>query len=166
MMERVSVFWHSPFLIIILLFQYMSDTYDLQRFVEAQDPVYRDVVSELENGRKTSHWMWFIFPQVNGLGSSYMAKKFAVSSKKEAADYLEHPVLGSRLRECATLVNAVDGRPALEIFGGIDSAKFRSSMTLFANVTPENEIFKNALQKYFDGEPDNLTLERMNLWEQ
>ncbi len=136
----------------------MNDTYDLQRFVEAQEPVYETVRSELQNGRKTSHWMWYIFPQAKTLGTSYMAKKFGISSREEAEAYLEHPLLGARLRECAMLVNAVQGSSSVEIFGNVDSRKFRSSITLFDYVAPEGNVFKEALQKYYGGEPDPLTL--------
>ncbi len=137
----------------------MNDPYDLERFVEAQEPVYETVRLELQNGRKTSHWMWFIFPQVKTLGTSYMAKKFGISSQKEAEAYLEHPILGSRLRECTKLVNAVQGSSSVEIFGNVDSRKFRSSMTLFAYVaSSEDNIFNEALQKYYAGEADSLTL--------
>ncbi|HEV7644007.1 MAG TPA: DUF1810 domain-containing protein [Pyrinomonadaceae bacterium] len=135
----------------------MSDAYDLQRFVEAQEPVYETVRAELQNGRKASHWMWFIFPQAKTLGTSYMAKKFGISSQKEAEAYLQHSILDARLRECATLVNAVQESSSVEIFGEVDSKKFRSCMTLFDHVAPQ-DIFKDALQKYYGGEPDPLTL--------
>ena len=136
----------------------MNDPYDLQRFVEAQEPVYEAVRAELQNGRKTSHWMWYIFPQAKTLGTSFMAKKFGISSQKEAEAYLGHLILGPRLIECATLVNVVQGVSSVEIFGGVDSKKFRSSMTLFDHISPEDNVFKEALQKYYGGEPDPLTL--------
>lgn len=104
--------------------------------------------------------MWFIFPQIQGLGSSFMAVKYAISGKAEAEAYLEHPILGPRLRECTALVNSVEGRGIDEIFGGIDTTKFKSSMTLFAHATPDNQMFKEALEKYFEGEFDSSTLDR------
>jgi uncharacterized protein (DUF1810 family) len=139
----------------------MSDPYNLQRFVDAQNPVYDKVCSELRDGRKKRHWMWFIFPQVDGLGSSELARKFAISSLAEATAYLAHPVLGSRLSECTRLVNLVERRPIEQIFGYPDDLKFRSSMTLFAHATPDNRVFIDALQKYFKGELDPATMERL-----
>ena len=139
----------------------MSDTYDLQRFVDAQNPVYDKICAELRDGQKKSHWMWFVFPQIEGLGSSPMARKFAISSLAEAAAYLEHPVLGPRLTECTRLVNLVEGRSIEQIFGRPDDLKFRSSMTLFAHATPDNPVFIDALQKYFSGEFDPATLARL-----
>jgi len=139
----------------------MSDPYQLRRFVDAQEPVYEAVRSELRDGYKRGHWMWFIFPQIKGLGYSFMATTFAISSQREAKAYLKHPILGPRLRECTELVTLVEGRSIEDIFGYTDSMKFRSSMTLFAHATSDNEIFKDALQKYFGGEFDRLTLERL-----
>ena len=139
----------------------MSDPHNLQRFVDAQNPVYDKVCFELRDGRKKSHWMWFIFPQLEGLGSSQMARKFAIFSLAEAAAYLAHPVLGSRLTECTRLVNLVEGRPIEQIFGFPDDLKFRSSMTLFVHATPDNRVFIDALQKYFGGEFDPATLARL-----
>ncbi len=139
----------------------MSDPYDLQRFVDAQNPVYDKVRGELRHGRKKSHWMWFVFPQIDGLGSSSMARKFAISSLAEAAAYLAHSVLGPRLAECTRLVNLVEGRSIGQIFGYPDDLKFRSSMTLFARASPANQVFIDALQKHFDGEFDPATLERL-----
>ena len=139
----------------------MSDPYDLQRFVDAQNPVYGKVCSELRDGRKKSHWMWFVFPQIEGLGSSPLARKFAISSLAEAAAYLAHPILGTRLTECSRLVNLVEGRPIELIFNSPDDLKFRSSMTLFAQATPDNQVFTDALQKYFKGEFDPATLARL-----
>ncbi len=133
----------------------------LQRFVDAQNPVFEQVRAELGQGRKQTHWMWFIFPQIKGLGTSQMATKFAISSRQEAEAYLKHSVLGPRLRECTRLVNQVEGRSVNQIFGYPDDLKFRSSMTLFASTSCENAIFKDALQKYFGGEPDRSTLERL-----
>ena len=141
----------------------MSDPYNLRRFVDAQNPVYDKVCAELRDGRKKSHWMWFIFPQLEGLGSSQMARKFAISSLAEAAAYLAHPVLGSRLTECTRLVNLVEGRPIEQIFGYPDDLKLHSSMTLFAHATPNNRVFIDALQKYFGGEFDPATLARLQI---
>ncbi len=139
----------------------MSDPYDLQRFVDAQNPVYDRVRAELREGRKRSHWMWFIFPQIAGLGSSPLARGFAISSLSEATAFLEHPILGPRLAECTRLVNLVEGRPIEQIFGYPDDLKFRSSMTLFAHAAAENQVFVDALQKYFKGELDPATMERL-----
>jgi uncharacterized protein (DUF1810 family) len=139
----------------------VKDPYHLQRFIDAQNPVYEQACTELRSGRKESHWMWFIFPQLRGLGSSPTATTFGISSREEAEAYLAHPVLGSRLRDCAILVNEVEGRSAEQIFGYPDVLKFRSSMTLFASITPDNQLFTRALQKYFDGEPDRRTLEQL-----
>ena len=137
----------------------MDDPHNLQRFVDAQAPVYAQVFSELRSGHKRSHWMWFIFPQVEGLGSSTLARRFAISHLEEAKAYLKHPVLGPRLRECTGLVNLAQGRSIDQIFGHPDDLKFRSSMTLFAEATSDNEIFNEALRKYFGGEADASTLE-------
>ncbi|HTS49232.1 MAG TPA: DUF1810 domain-containing protein [Bryobacteraceae bacterium] len=137
----------------------MSDPYDLQRFVNAQEPVYERVCQELRGGRKSSHWMWFIFPQLRGLGQSQMAHTFGISSRAEAEAYLKHPVLGARLRECTRLVNLVEGRAIEEIFGYPDDLKFRSSMTLFASVQAEDPVFQDALKKYFSGEQDPRTVQ-------
>jgi uncharacterized protein (DUF1810 family) len=137
------------------------DPFDLERFVEAQAPVYERVRSELREGRKLSHWMWFVFPQIEGLGSSAMARRFAIGSREEAQAYLAHPVLGPRLRECTRLVNLVEGSTIAQIFGSPDDMKFRSSMTLFARVAPQIPVFGEALDKYFEGKPDSLTLERL-----
>jgi uncharacterized protein (DUF1810 family) len=143
----------------------MSDPFSLQRFVDAQNQVYDKVCSELRDGRKKSHWMWFVFPQIEGLGSSPLARKFAISSLAEAAAYLAHPILGPRLTECSRLVNLVEERPIELIFGYPDDLKFRSSMTLFAHATPDNQVFTDTLQKYFDGEFDPATLARLQLSE-
>ncbi len=137
----------------------MGDRYDLQRFVDAQDEVFGQVCTELREGRKRGHWMWFIFPQIRGLGYSSMSVKYAISSRQEAIAYLKHPLLGSRLRQCTQLVNLVEGRSVSQIFGSPDDLKFRSSMTLFASAKAENQIFIDALQKYFNGAPDQATLD-------
>jgi uncharacterized protein (DUF1810 family) len=130
--------------------------YDLERFVEAQDGVYRDAVAELRSGRKTGHWMWFVFPQITGLGRSLMSQQYAIRSLGEAQAYLGHPLLGSRLRECAGLVLATTGRSAEEIFGGIDAVKLRSSMTLFHRAAPDEKLFSEVLERFYEG-PDPLT---------
>jgi len=137
----------------------VSDPHSLQRFCDAQNPVYQQVCAELRSGQKQSHWMWFIFPQMRGLGRSATATKFGIASREEAEAYLQHPILGPRLRECTRLVNLIDGRSINQIFGSPDDLKFRSSMTLFAAVAPGEQIFEDALQKYFGGEPDRLTLQ-------
>jgi uncharacterized protein (DUF1810 family) len=139
----------------------MTDLYNLQRFVDAQNPVFDEVRAELGAGRKRSHWMWFVFPQIAGLGLSPMAARYAISSRAEAAAYLGHPILGPRLRECARLATAIEGRTADDIFGYPDNLKFRSSMTLFAHATPDNGVFTEAIAKYFAGSFDPQTLERL-----
>ncbi len=139
----------------------MSDPFNLQRFVDAQDPVYEQVCSELQQGNKTSHWIWFIFPQIEGLGRSSTAQKYAISSRQEAEAYLLHPILGARLRECTQFVNDVEGRSIEQILYYPDNLKFRSSMTLFADVADDDKIFIDAIEKYFSGEVDQLTLEKL-----
>jgi uncharacterized protein (DUF1810 family) len=142
----------------------MSDRFELERFVDAQAGVYEQVCAELRTGRKRSHWMWFVFPQICGLGSSPMAVRFAISGMEEARAYLEHPVLGPRLRECAGIVCGVKGRTVEEIFGYPDDLKFHSSITLFARAAEHSEgngVFGEALEKYFGGEMDRGTLERV-----
>lgn len=134
------------------------DIYDLRRFLDAQGRVYRDVVQELSEGHKRSHWMWFVFPQIIGLGRSPMARTYAIKSLDEAKAYLAHPVLGAHLEECTRLVNALDGHSAHDIFGSPDDMKFRSSMTLFAAAEPGKTLFGQAIAKYFDGEKDARTL--------
>jgi uncharacterized protein (DUF1810 family) len=135
----------------------MTDQFELQRFVDAQAPLYAQVMSELRNGRKRSHWMWFIFPQIAGLGHSAMAHRYAIASRDEAVAYLEHPALGSRLRECTETVCGIEARSIGEIFGSPDDLKFRSSMTLFEAVSG-NPIFRSALDKFCAGEGDPATL--------
>jgi uncharacterized protein (DUF1810 family) len=139
----------------------MADLFNLERFVDAQASVYEQVRRELRAGRKESHWMWFIFPQIAGLGQSAMSIRFAIASLGEAKAYLAHPVLGPRLRECARLALDVEGRTARAIFGSIDEMKFRSSMTLFARAQPDEDVFKRCLDKYFAGSPDRATLARL-----
>ncbi|WP_437658551.1 DUF1810 domain-containing protein [Sorangium sp. So ce1182] len=136
----------------------MPDPYDLQRFLDAQAPVYDRVLAELRRGEKTSHWMWFIFPQLQGLGYSAMARRYGIASKAEAEAYLRHPTLGPRLIECTRLVNQVEGRSLYDIFGSPDELKFCSSMTLFARAAPDEGAFLTALEKYCDAEPDPRTL--------
>jgi uncharacterized protein (DUF1810 family) len=138
-----------------------SDPFDLQRFVDIQERTYPGVVDELRAGRKRSHWIWFIFPQIAGLGSSMTAARFAISSLDEARAYLGHDVLGPRLRECTQLVNAVQGRTIGEIFGSPDDLKVRSSMTLFAHATQDNGDFLALLDRYYGGEEDPLTVQRL-----
>lgn len=130
----------------------------LERFVAAQAPVYAQVVAELEAGRKTSHWMWFIFPQLRGLGRSPTALHFGIEDLGEAKAYLRHPVLGPRLVECSRLVLAVEGRSATAIFGSPDDLKLRSAMTLFGRATAEEAVFAAVLETYYDGQEDPATL--------
>lgn len=137
----------------------MNDPYRLSRFIEAQEPVYETVLRELEHGRKESHWMWFIFPQIAGLGHSPTAQRFAISSLDEARAYLAHPLLGSRLIQCTRTINAVHNRTAHQIFGSPDDMKLRSSMTLFLEAANDPEPFKAAIDRYFDGKADPLTLD-------
>jgi len=139
-----------------------TDPHDLQRFVEAQESVIDTVKRELRSGRKRSHWMWYVFPQIAGLGRSEKSRRYAISSWGEADAYLRHPVLGPRLRECTAIVNGVDGRSANEIFGSPDDLKFRSSMTLFEAVADDPEPFSTALERYYDGDPDPKTLELLD----
>ena len=139
----------------------MSDEFDLQRFVDAQARNYADALAELRAGRKTSHWMWYVFPQIAGLGFSAMAQRYAIGSLEEARAYLAHPVLGARLRECVEAVLAIEHRSAHEIFGSPDDMKLRSSLTLFASAAPQEPIFEEALDRCFAGAPDPKTLEKL-----
>ena len=136
-----------------------DDPYDLARFTAAQDRVYADVLAELRAGQKRTHWMWFIFPQIAGLGNSSTTKYYAIKSIDEARHYLSHPVLGPRLLECAETVLAIRGRSVSEIFGYPDDLKLRSSMTLFACVAGPDSVFDRVLDVYFDGERDGRTLQ-------
>ena len=136
----------------------MTDPFDLERFLRAQEPVFRAVLDELARGRKQTHWMWFVFPQIAGLGFSAMSQRYAIGSRAEAKAYLVHPILGPRLVECTRLVLAVEGRTINAILGAPDDAKFRSSMTLFGTVSDE-PIFGQAIARYFAGAPDGATLE-------
>ncbi|MGC9396787.1 MAG: DUF1810 domain-containing protein [Anaerolineae bacterium] len=135
-----------------------GDPFDLSRFLKAQEPVYARVLSELRSGQKRSHWMWYIFPQIDGLGFSATTKYYAIKSLTEAQHYLDHPVLGARLLECAEAVLAVEGRSISEIFGYPDHLKLKSSMTLFACVPDSPSVFDQVLDKYFHGERDAKTL--------
>lgn len=139
----------------------LSDPYNLQRFLDAQDEVFEQVCAELRAGRKESHWMWFVFPQLKGLGHSSLAKLYAISSLEEAEAYLNHAVLGARLKQCTQVVNEIDGRTVDQIFGYPDNLKFRSCMTLFAQLPADSQIFKDALEKYFGGQADPETLARL-----
>ena len=136
-----------------------TDPFDLARFVLAQADVHAQAIAEIKAGRKTSHWMWFIFPQIDGLGSSSMARRYAIKSVAEARAYLEHPVLGPRLAEIAEAALGVAGKSANNIFGSPDDLKLKSSATLFAGVTPPDSVFARLLDKYFQGERDARTLE-------
>jgi uncharacterized protein (DUF1810 family) len=137
----------------------MDDSFDLDRFVAAQEAggTYQRALDELRAGFKSSHWMWFVFPQIAGLGQSPTSRRFAISSLAEAAAYLRHPVLGPRLRESAAVVAGIKGRSADQIFGSIDAMKLRSSMTLFRRAAPEEPVFGQVLKRYFDGIPDHAT---------
>jgi uncharacterized protein (DUF1810 family) len=135
-----------------------DDPFRLQRFVQAQDPVFDRVQAELRNGKKRSHWMWFVFPQYAGLGHSDISFHFAISSLEEAAAYLRHPVLGPRLEACTELVTQLQGKSIQSIFGTPDHLKFHSCITLFELVAADGNIFRAALEQYFDGQPDQLTL--------
>jgi uncharacterized protein (DUF1810 family) len=139
-----------------------ADQFDLQRFVDAQDPVYDTVLAELRSGAKRSHWIWFVFPQLRGLGRSPTAAHYGIASLDEARAYLAHDVLGPRLAECTRLVLAIDGRSVDDIFGWPDNLKVRSSMTLFAHATDDNADFGGVLDKFYGGEQDPATVERLS----
>ena len=136
-----------------------NDPHDLARFVAAQEDDYPTALAEIRGGRKRSHWIWFIFPQIDGLGSSPAARHYAIKSREEADAYLRHPVLGPRLAACAEAALAVDGRSAREMFGSPDDLKLRSSATLFAAIAPGGSVFERVIEKYFNGQPDPKTLE-------
>jgi uncharacterized protein (DUF1810 family) len=140
----------------------MDLEHELQRFVDAQRDVYATALAELRDGHKRTHWMWFIFPQMEGLGHSEMARRYAIRNADEAAAYLAHPVLGPRLRECASAVAMHDDRDVEQIFGPPDDLKFHSSMTLFADIAPDEAIFQACLDRFFDGVPDAATIERLS----
>lgn len=135
--------------------------FDLDRFMVAQEHIYLGVRRELRRGRKSGHWMWFIFPQIAGLGHSPTAQRFAITSQAEARAYAAHPVLGARLRECASIVLAVPGRTAEEIFGSMDAMKLRSSMTLFHRAAPDEPVFRQVLDRYYGGVVDEATNTRL-----
>lgn len=136
-----------------------DDPYDLDRFVQAQEGDYERALSEIASGRKRSHWMWYIFPQYEGLGFSSTSRRYAIKSVKEAEAYLKHPVLGPRLAECAAAALRVEGRSASEIFGFPDDMKLRSSATLFASVSPPGSVYSQLLEKFFHGQPDKKTFD-------
>jgi len=136
-----------------------GDPYNLERFVEAQRGAFEQACAELRRGRKTGHWIWFIFPQIAGLGFSEMSQRYAIRSIEEARAYLAHPVLGPRLREVCGILNGIEGRTVYQIVGSPDDIKLRSSMTLFAKATKENGVFVEVIRKYFGGELDDRTLE-------
>jgi uncharacterized protein (DUF1810 family) len=140
-----------------------EDPYNLDRFLDAQSGIYELVANELRAGQKTSHWMWFIFPQVRGLGHTETSIFFAISSLDEASAYLAHPVLGPRLIECCELLLQVEGRSANQIFGFPDDLKLKSSMTLFAQAAGQDTLFQSVLNRYFEGNPDPRTLELLKL---
>jgi uncharacterized protein (DUF1810 family) len=143
----------------------MEDPYRLERFVDAQDRTgadsYKAAVSELRTGRKVGHWMWYVFPQVAGLGRSWMSREFAISSLAEAQAYLQHPVLGPRLIECTRILLTINGKSASDILGAIDAMKLRSSITLFMSAAPDEAVFREVLEEYFQGSPDQETVARL-----
>ena len=141
----------------------MSDPYRLDRFTKAQDQdgIYQRAAAELRAGRKVTHWMWFVFPQIGGLGFTAMSREYAISSLDEARAYLAHPVLGPRLVQIATIVAGIEGKTAEQVLGPVDTLKLRSSMTLFGAADPDEPVFKKVLDKYFNGTPDEVTLARL-----
>mgnify|MGYP001390796071 CR=1 FL=1 len=139
-----------------------QDKFDLERFVFQQEDSYQFALSEIKAGKKSSHWMWFIFPQIDGLGYSSMARRYSIKSLDEAKAYLEHPILGPRLKECAEALMEIEGKTAEEIFGFPDVLKLKSSMTLFEKAVGENSVFSSVLEKYFNGTRDSLTLDILN----
>lgn len=141
--------------------QMVGDEFDLQRFLAAQEPVYKQVLAELQAGQKYSHWIWFIFPQIDGLGFSSMSRLYSIKSLAEAAAYLQHPLLGSRLVECCSTVHALQGLSAYQVFGAPDHLKFKSCLTLFMQVPETNPVFVQNLEKYFNNQPDEKTLARL-----
>lgn len=143
----------------------MKDRFDLQRFVSAQECQYNDAISELKSGRKLTHWIWFVFPQLEGLGRSPTAQHYAIRSLAEARAYLDHPLLGARLKECTSAVLNVEGRTAHEIFGHPDDLKFHTCMTLFAAISGQESIFEKAIEKYYNGTSDQATLDLLKAME-
>jgi uncharacterized protein (DUF1810 family) len=144
-------------------FRKSNDPYNLTRFVRAQDHAYAQALSEIRNGRKRTHWMWYIFPQLDGLAFSSTSKYYSIKSVAEAKAYLDHPLLGPRLLECAEAVLRVEGRSATEIFGSPDDLKLRSCATLFSRVSPRDSVFERLLAKYYPGEPDGRTLQLLGI---
>jgi uncharacterized protein (DUF1810 family) len=140
-----------------------GDPYALNRFVQAQESIYAQALTEIRSGRKQSHWMWYVFPQFRGLGYSSTSKRYAIQSLAEAKAYLDHPVLGTRLKECAEAVLQVEGQSAYEIFGSPDDAKLKSCATLFAYISPDASVFHRLLDKYFQGTPDERTLRLLHV---
>ncbi|HSR87015.1 MAG TPA: DUF1810 domain-containing protein [Streptosporangiaceae bacterium] len=138
-----------------------ADPFNLARFTQAQSGSYDHAVAELRRGQKTSHWMWFVFPQIAGLGQSATSRRYAIASLAEARAYLAHPVLGPRIRDCASILLSFSGRTANQIFGGIDAVKLRSSMTLFEHAEPGERVFRRVLDLYFSGAEDPATVERL-----
>ena len=143
---------------------FTNDCHNLQRFIDAQESNYQTALAEITAGQKRSHWMWYIFPQYDGLGFSPTSIHYAIKSPEEAAAYLDHPILGPRLRECVDALLAVTGRSAHQIFGSPDDLKLKSSMTLFAHVSPEGSAFEQVLDRYFGGRLDGKTLELVGAW--
>jgi len=139
----------------------VTDLFNLSRFIEAQKGAYSAALDELRRGRKKGHWIWYIFPQIAGLGFSGMSRRYSIASLDEAKAYTEHPVLGQRLIECVEIVMAVEGKSAEQIFGHLDALKFRSCLTLFAAADNDNEIYQRALEKYFTGVADPLTVQAL-----
>ena len=137
----------------------LDDPYDLNRFIEAQENDYERALSEIVGGRKRTHWMWYIFPQIEGLGFSSISRRFSIKGVEEAKAYLDHPVLGPRLLKCAEAVVGIEGRSAVEIFGSPDDLKLKSCATLFASVLPAGSVFDRLLAKYYDGARDEKTLQ-------
>ncbi len=138
------------------------DPYNLQRFIDAQARDYRAALAEIRAGRKRSHWMWYVFPQFHGLGFSSTTVHFSIKSADEARAYLDHPLLGSRLRECVDALLALDGCSAHQVFGSPDDLKLKSSMTLFARVSPEGSVFERVIDRYYDGQQDQKTIELLD----
>ena len=141
----------------------VADPFSLSRFVDAQDAggTYATALAELQRGRKQGHWMWFVFPQISGLGRSATSQHFAISGRAEAKAYLAHPVLGPRLRECASALTALPGSDPVAVLGSVDAAKLRSSMTLFAAVAPDEPVFASVLDRFFAGRRDEATTSRL-----
>lgn len=137
----------------------MSDIFQLQRFIDAQENIYTDVISELKQGYKKSHWMWYIFPQITGLGQSHISQQYAIGSLEEASAFVQHPILGDRLYECAEIVVNTEGSTAKQIFGTPDHLKFHSCITLFCQVENHHPVFDSALTKYFENKQEQLTLD-------